>query len=220
MAKVRLNAGFEGVSGSTGSAVFAQTMYGTVMKAKPRYRERSSPALEAQKQRFRLAVAAYRTLTMEQNRAWKAFAASPLNTNPETREPQGITAYNAFIGLATRFLAVSPTLPIPVLPPQFPFAGDALTFAFTGETGRIMVAASGANSANTATELFVCPLNFAAQSVRLQDYTSAAFVAFTPNMLSTVLELAPGWYGVASRFVERTTGLATYRVVGEPVRVL
>lgn len=150
---------------------------------------------------------------------WKQFARSPLNLNPETGEPQGITAYSAFVGLATPFLAVSPHAEIPVYPPAFPFSGDAITLQWTGKTGQIRVQASGANSTDTATELLICPLKFAAQSVRLQDYVSAAFVTFAAGSPGTVLPLTPGWYRVASRFVAKSSGLTTYRVVGEPVLV-
>jgi hypothetical protein len=104
-----------------------------------------------------------------------------------------------------------------VLPPEYPFAGDPFALTFVGENGQIVVQASGANSADVMTELFLYPLKFAAQSVRLQDYASAGFVQFTPDAPEAVLERPAGWYGVASRFVDTETGLATYRVRVEPV---
>lgn len=105
------------------------------------------------------------------------------------------------------------------MPPDYPFAGDTLALTSTGETGQIVIEVSAASSADVVTELFLRPLKFAAQSVRLQDYASAGWVIFAPDVMTATLKRPAGWYGVASRFVSKTSGMATYRVRAEPVLV-
>jgi hypothetical protein len=206
--------------GKAGNSVYVRTKYGTVLRSAPLPSEKTSPAKAAQQKRFGQAVEVYRSLDAAENAAWAEFAVSPLNHNPDTNKQSGITAYNAFMGLATRFLMVSPDAAIPRTPPAFPFAGDPLTFSLATQPEQIVITASSANSAHVVTELLLHPVKFPTRSVRVQDFVSAALVRFTPNDLIATLDLPAGWYRVATRFLDATTGQATYRQLYNAVQVM
>ena len=84
--------------------------------------------------------------------------------------------------------------------------GDSLRVSVTAASGGVSFAASGDNTSGTLTELLVQPL----KNIRRlpgRDYKSLAFHAFDGSAL--FVDLEPGAYAFAFRFVRSSTGQAT-----------
>lgn len=219
MAFLKLGTFGTAVSGTVGNAVFADTPNGTVVRSRPIVNDPNSEAQAQQRYLFTRAQSEYKRLSRAENAAWKLYALSPLNRDPDTGAPGGQTAYAAFVSLSARWLRLHPNGSIPHPPPQFPYAGDALTFAVTAAPGQIVLQASAANSPNTRTVIQLLSLKFESQAYRLRDLKTAGTVQFTPNDLDLTLEVAPGWYALATHFVSTQTGQWTASTHYEPLQV-
>ena len=219
MAKLTMGVLGTALAGTTGTAVFADTPYGTIVRSRPIRSDTHTLAQAQQQFCFTRAQSEYRTLTRPQNAAWKQYALSPLNADPDTGQLGGRTAYAAFVSLATRFLSLHPQGTPPHLPPQFPYAGDPLTFAVTLPPGQIVLEASAANTASTRTVIQLLALKFESQSYRLRDLKTVETVRFTPDALSLVIAVEPGWYALATYFASVQTGQHTARVEYKPFEV-
>jgi hypothetical protein len=206
MAIVELSGLGTTLSGKVGNTGFADTPYGTVMRSLPTINNPRSARQTAQRNRMTQAIAAYQTLTLSEAEAWRAFALSGMNRDPDTGKQRGKTAYSAFTGLTCRFLHVNPDGSIPRLPPSFPYAGDPVALTVSTASNEIIITASHANTAPTHTELLLQSLKYPAQSPHKREYLSMGFFAFTSENLSVALPAEPGWYAVASCFINADTG--------------
>jgi hypothetical protein len=219
MAFLRLGAFGTAVTGTLGNAVFAETSNGTVVRGRPTVNNPNTPAQAQQRYCFTRAQSEYRLLSRAENAAWKQYALSPLNADPNTGAPGGRTAYAAWVRLAARWVAFHPNDTPPRQPPRFPYAGDPLSFAVITAPGQIIIQASAANSPDTRTVIALLPLKFESQFYRLRDLTTAATVQFTPDDLQLTLEVEPGWYALATHFVSTQTGQYTASTQYEPILV-
>ncbi len=195
---------FSQLSGKMGRQYVARGRSGTVIRARPTYRQASHPATQAAQGRLRGANAAWNTLSAAQADAWGRYAGTITLTDGVTGVHYSPSPKNAFVGLATRWLQVHPGGSVPLGPPAGPFAGDDVAVAVAG-AGGLTFTAGGPNRAGVMTELMAQPLKNERCSPTGR-FKSRGFVAFTEGRLVQSLGLRAGWYAVAYRFVDASTG--------------
>lgn len=209
MAKLSLNGTGLTLRGKVGNTVYVQTKYGTVMRPRTMPKQNNTPALVAQKERFRRASALWKTLTLAQVNAWRAYAATikrpPSGGGPAIAPP----AYQLFIGLTTKWLQAHPTGNPPLTPPATTYVGDALTVTASGGAGKVVFAASTPNGPNMVTELLLQRLATAARTPLATRYRSQSLAAFASGNLTATVNVSPGYYACAARFVNANTGQQT-----------
>lgn len=205
MAKARLSGAFLDVRGRVGSEVLVLTSGGLAMRGRPKYKYPAKPAVQQGSERLRVANAAWNELTAEGARAWRAYAATLVRSSSSPGASSTPLAKNVFVGLACKFLQVSPGGTIPMTPPTTPFLGDRLEMEVVVVAGGLEIQASEPNSGGTTTEIMVQKL---ANPRRLPGpfYKSALFHEFTSSGESAFTALAAGSYALAYRFVEVATG--------------
>ena len=115
------------------------------------------------------------------------------------------------MGLYTKFIQVNPTQTL-VIPPASPFTGDTITLTVAGGGGKITFTASAANSERVITELLLQPLANAYRKPQTGNYVSRGFFTFITGTLSRSLDVPPGAYAAAYRFVNAGTGQEVKRV--------
>lgn len=197
--------------GSIGDRVLIRTTAGPAVRGKPRYRYPKNPAVEAGNRRFAQAGTAWNELTLAEVEAWRSYAGSIYRTDEVTGQRYHPTAKNAFVGLAVKFLQITPEGVIPRLPPTTGLMPDALDVLVEPIPGGVSFTATGSNSEGILTELLVQRL----KNIRCKPgkvYKSLVFHDFAGEPLEGPLE--PGAYGFAYRFVRPATGQATeyYRI--------
>lgn len=205
MAKARLSGAFLDVRGRVGSEVLVLTSGGLAMRGRPKYKYPAKPAVQQGSERLRLANAAWNELTAVGARAWRAYAATLVRSSSNPGASSTPLAKNVFVGLACKFLQVSPGGSIPMNPPPSTFLGDRLEIEVIVVAGGLEIQASEPNSNGTTTEIMVQKL---ANPRRLPGpfYKSALFHEFTSSGESAFIALAPGSYALAYRYVEVATG--------------
>lgn len=206
MARARFSIAFEDLRGAVGRRVLIRTAAGPAMRGKPTYRYPKNPDVLAGNSRFVQAGAAWNDLSLAEVEAWRAYASTVIRTDEVTGQRYHPTPKNAFVGLAVKFLQITPEGSIPRLPPMGEFVPDALSVSISPVPGGVLFTATGSNSEDVSTELLFQRL----KNIRCQPgkvYKSLAFHAFGGEPLAISLE--PGAYGFAYRFVRPTTGQAT-----------
>ncbi len=209
MARVLESLLANGLTGRAGNAVFVRTKRGVVVRSRVVPRDPRTAEQEAVRARMRAAVEAWRALSPEQAARWAAYAAGQREEDPRTGAAVSPSAYGAFVRLATRFQRVSPGVPIPADPPEYPFAGDEVRIAAEGAPGEVVFRASGPTSGHVRVELFVQPLRFAHQSPQARGYRSRAYAAFAEPGLEARVAATSAWAAPAYRFVDTRTGQVT-----------
>lgn len=208
MAKAQLSATLSNASGPLAGQVVSRGRSGLVVRSKPKFRYPKNAAVQLGNYRLTAANAAWNTLSVTQFEAWNRYAETLTHHNRVSGEAYHPTGKNAFIGLAVKFLQVNPAGSIPLAPPAGSFVGDPILVSASPTPTGIAFAASGPNGPATLTELLFQPLKNARRSPG-QFYKSGGFVAFSgPNPVETLV-LPAGWYAVAYRFVEVSTGRST-----------
>ena len=217
MARTRLGMSFSDVRGRVGQEVVSRTRSGLVMKSMPKFRSPHNPNRALGGERMRAATAVWNEMTLDQARAWRRYAADLKRVEPITGEVYSPTAKNAYIGLATKFLQVSPEEAIPVWPPETNFIGDSIILKCEGQPGGVRFTASEPNSADAVTEiLFQKLLNVHRSPTKF--YKSLLFHRFEAGELELEVPLEPGIYVFGYRFVRPSTGQMTLmEIVGECV---
>jgi hypothetical protein len=208
MGKARLSMAFQDLRGGVGGVVCSKTRGGNVVKRKPRYRYPVQPSLREVQARMKEAMAVWSTLTWEQVEEWNAYARGLERVDSITGAEYSPSGINAFMGLSTKFLQVNPEEPIPLAPPTWEMQWDHPMVSATGGTGVVQYTASGPTPEGIVAELLAQPLLNQRRSPT-KFYKSQAFVSFTDEHPSAQVTLAPGWYALAVRFVEVSTGRAT-----------
>ena len=195
-----------GISGRAGSADFANTKNGTLMKAKSRPNNPNTPAQQAVREDLSQVTRTYSTLTDDQLDEWRDYAKNNPRSSKRTRSKRPLSAINVFTALSTKFLQINPGGTPPVTPPAATFTGDTVTVTAEGKEGSVLFTASHANSEGVKTELLLQKLPSRARVPTKTGYRSKAFVAFATGTLTHSVTARKGWYAPAMRFVNRATG--------------
>jgi hypothetical protein len=219
MARVETGALAEALRGKVGGVVFAQTPNGVVLMPRVVPRNPRTPAQTEVRANLARAVAAWGALTPAQAQAWAAYAATQVRADPKHGTARRPTAYLAFVGLATKFLQVTPNATPPAAPPLFPFAGDPLIVTAAGGPGVVTFTASAATSPDVLVELLWQPLRVSHNAPHPKGYRTQGFAAFAPGALSASVPAMAGWYAPAYRFVQSATGQETGLIALPAVQV-
>lgn len=179
------------------------------------------PAIRQGNDRMRAANEAWNAVDARQFRDWKRYADTIKLTHPATGKVYHPTAKNAFVSNALKLLQIDPCAELPLDPPAVSFSGDSIDVSvcdasqdFFGcdSASTISLCSSGPNQPNTVTEVLVQKLKNCRRTPTKQ-YRSMGFIQFTEDCLSHEIPLEPGIYSCAYRFVNRTTGQSTKKVV-------
>lgn len=208
MAKVKTMALTGGFSGRLGNVVLVEQPTGTVMRERVIPRNPRTPAQTSWRTAMKEAGLAYRQLDSAQFLAWQAYAfqlaPAGSRTTPVVQLFMKLSAkaYQAHVALG-----LDPVIALD--PPSVPFGGDSVGVSVSAIVGGIEFSASHPNQAGTATELLVQAVTSPFAATYEAHYRSKAFVAFGSGSLSAQIELRPGWYACAVRFVRISTGEQT-----------
>lgn len=206
MAKAELGVILQSLSGKAGTAVFARSKEGIILKPRVKGRNPNTPAQQAIRADLRTSATTFKNFTTAQLAPWKVYANSITKHNDVTGKTYHPSAMNAFIALATKFLQVTPGGTIPTTPPASAFVGDAVSIQAAPGTGKITFTASAPNAANVVTEFLLQPLASANRAPQAHAYRSHGFFAFVPGTLTHDVTVPPGYYAAAYRFVNSATG--------------
>jgi hypothetical protein len=209
MAKTQLGILVEDIRGKAGNTVFTKTKDGIVVKPRVTPANPDTPAQRQVRENLSKAATTWRNFTASQVQAWKNYAQHQLRTNPVNSRKRKQNPMNAFVELAAKFLQVDPSGTIPTTPPTAGYSGDTIAITATAGTGKVTFEASAANSANTTTELLLQPLAGPNRTPQKNAYRSKGFFQFESGSLEHDIEVPPGYYAAAYRFVNKQTGQAT-----------
>lgn len=191
---------------------FKLTKDGTIVGERATPTNPNTPAQQAARARFTTSSKAFRNFTPNQETAWQNYAQTLGHHDRVTGGTKRITALNAYLKLASKFLQVNNGGTAPTTPPVNAYNGDNITLAATAGVGKVTFTASGANSLSTKTELLLQPLASRLRNPKKNGYRSMAFNAFAAGNLSLDVTVGPGWYAAGYRFVNTATGQSTEMV--------
>lgn len=203
MARAALSSLLSVASGRVGEEILVLTRSGLAVRQRPKYRQFAHPATAGARSRMLAAKEAWNSMSPAQVEAWRSYAHSLRKVNPANGSSYSPIAYNAFIGLATRFLQASPEGTIPLTPPSDDFLGDSVIFTVSVIGGGVLFTPSEPNAPGVKTELLVQRLPNARRAP-VKFYKSLVFHTFGTEPLDVDLE--PGVYVFAYRFVKLATG--------------
>jgi len=208
MAKVKLAAFAQAISGRMGGVVYKKTRYGTEMaefEAPSNPRTASQTAVRAA---FTKATQQWRTLTTTQAASWREYASTRYVEEEITTVRYRTTGFNAFVKLSAKYFAVNPAATsAPADPPEAPFNGDTITLTVDAETpGALTFTSSGANAANVTTAILMQKLPNGNADPIDGGYKIAKYHTFTAGSPSTTVPVTPGYYAVGYQFVNTATG--------------
>ncbi len=219
MAKLVMNVLSDGLSGKAGSAVFVRTKNGVYLRSRTVPKNPKSASQSAVRSHFGKAVSVWRGLTPAQANAWRSYAQKIVRVDTADGTSRTLSGYTAFMALATKFLQVKPTSPIPLNPPSFGFIGDLVFVVAAGGAGGVTFTASSLNSFSVRTELLLQRVASQTAMPKSNAYRTQQFVGFVVPPYNTTLTAAPGWYVPAYRFVNNMTGQPTEMIVLPVVQV-
>ncbi len=218
MARGTLSVNLESIRGGTGDFTYSMRDGTVILRRKPLYRKSMTPKQQVSSAEFSEASAYWSQLTAEEAEQWnRAAKALP----PHTTRLGGFCTpigYNYFMRLTRKFYQVNTDGTPPRTPPLIYYIGDNVIFTMTAVPGGIEYFASGPNVSPTCTELLIEKIP-GVHRKPTQRWQSAGFVTFTDESLTTVLELPPGRYATATRFVNTDNGQMFMWQWGETVDV-
>lgn len=197
------------LSGTLGNGVWVRSREGSVVRQRVTPANPDTPPQIAARARLTEATRLFKTFTQSQEDQWSQFAETLSSVDPVTGKTTTPTAINAFVKLATKWRMVNPTGSLPTVPPQTPYSGDSLSWTVLASTGKITFTGSGPNSSKTTTEFLVQRLASRVRNPQKKGYRSKGFKTLTAGSLSFDLDVTPGWYAVAIRYVNTDTGQET-----------
>lgn len=217
MAEVRLAPGLGGLRGKVGNAVYWQTEDGrTFVREAPRANDPRTPAQSEQRANFQAAVALYKNLSPEEQRAWRDWADFVEASRGGRRRGR---ANSAFLALALTYMRLHPGQWPPSTPPASLFLGDhvAVTAAAAGQG--VAFTSDRPNSPGVATLLLLQRLRSVGERPRAGHDRIAGVHTFVPGGLSVTMPARPGEYECSVRLAEVATGQTTGLVRVGRVRV-
>lgn len=209
MAKAKLGALLQDLSGKVGNAVFVKSKEGPVVRVRTSPTNPKTTAQVAARARLSTVSKIFKGFNATQEAAWDNYASTLTHKDSITSKRFTPTAITAFTALGTKFLQVNPTGTVPTTPPTSSYSGDIITLTALASTGKITFTASAANALPNKTELLLQPLKSRNRNPQKGAYRSQAFVAFTAGSLSADVVVPPGYYAAAYRFVNLMTGQET-----------
>lgn len=211
MAKVEYSASIARLSGEVGETVYTRRNSGSVAQRKPRYKKTPTEAERGAIARLEIASARWNALTIAQGQAWNAYAQTLTRTNRVAGTTYHPTGFNVFQGLSCKYLQLHGGAGVPGMPPATSFSGDRVRVTVAVQPGGLLFIADRGNAPGVVTELLIQPLA-SKHRTPAPFYKHAAFATFSDVAPTFAVELPPGWYACAVRFVRDSTGEATHEV--------
>lgn len=209
MAKLKRTVIVGGLSGSSGPVNFKLTKDGTIVSERATPTNPNTAAQEAARARFTISAQTFKGFSPTTETSWKNYGSTLERSDRVTGGRKQVTALNAYMKLACKFLQVNNGGTPPTTPPTTPFNGDSIAVSATAGTGKVTFTATAANSAGTKTELLLQPLASPLRNPKPKGYRTQKFVTFIGGGLSSDVNVGPGYYAAAYRFVNTTTGQET-----------
>lgn len=201
MAKLKPSPFVGQLTGSLGNVAFRNTPTGVQMVVRQASRDPRTPAQRAVRMRMARAAALWKSMSLAQAAAWRAYAES----RAEPMQPAPI-AFNLFSALAVRVLAVNPAATVPLLPPAQPFAGDAVRVRLAAGSSAVEVSVDAGNAPGVVTEFLLQPLASIHRAAYAEKYRSAGTFELMAGQPVSLACSAPGPVAVALRVIDAATG--------------
>lgn len=206
--KAKLSMAFENMRGKTGALTVQGGVTGLRVKSNSPVRNPKTAAQQQVRQNLSRATEVFKTLTQAQFDQWKAYAQAHPRTDPVTGQTYVLAPSAIYNGLAAKLLQMNANATIPATPPVSPFGGDGVTFQATAGAGKITFTASRANTLGVTTEILLQPLKSPFRTPSSSAYRTKDFNVFGP-VLTLDVNVPPGYYAAAYRFVRIATGQAS-----------
>lgn len=214
MARVRPSVLVDELAGKAGSVVFVNSRVGTLIRPRTKPSSPNSAAQLQIRKNLSYVAGVFRSLTTTKLDQWRNYAQTQSHVQPDTLKTYTPSAINVFTALATKVLQSGGTVDGNFSPPATPYLGDALTLAATPGTGKITFTPSGGTtSGSTKVEILLQPLPSPNRKANVKHMTTKAFFTFPGGVMARELNVPVGYYGVAYRFVNTTTGQMTEPVL-------
>ncbi|HRI42589.1 MAG TPA: hypothetical protein PLL78_10420 [Fimbriimonadaceae bacterium] len=196
-----------GLSGTSGSVVFVRSASGEIIvRERVTPRDPWTPAQASARAIMTRAGHFFAQLTDAEVDEWERYARGLQRDAHLNGTQTRVRPYNAYMSLATRFLALHPGSNPPRTPPTSPFFGDRIEIEAIALPDAVRFAASSGNAAEVTTELLLQELRYAHGNPQRDKYRRQAFVAFEPGSLHADIPASPGRWAPAVRFLRLTTG--------------
>jgi hypothetical protein len=190
-----------GLRGKSGSVVFVQLPDGSVQvreRAEPR--NPRTPVQTAWRRALSTASGAFRNLSETEYWQWDAYA------KRESRN-SSYNAASAFASLSARLFRYHGfDYTVPLTPPEKTFQGDTISVTAQASAGTIVFESSGPNRSGVVSEVGLFKLKSRFQNVRDRDIRHQGFTTFVATF---EVEVVPGRYLTAVRFMDVVTGQVT-----------
>jgi hypothetical protein len=209
MARIAYSATVNNIRGKVGTNVFTAGRSGPSLRIRVSGKNPKSPPQRDVRGYFGRAAKAYESLDVEQARNWRNYAAGITHTNPVNGRAYSPAPINVFVQLASKFLQLNPTGTIPLDPPSSDFVGDSVKVSASVISTGLRFTATAPNAAGVTTEILLQPLPSPNRLPTANAYRHATFKAFASGNLTVDVEVPPGYYAAAYRFVRNATGQMT-----------
>lgn len=208
--KARLSMAFQDLRGKDGNVVIKGSRNGLVLTPYVTPRNPRTGPQRSIRGYFRKSAQTFESMTPAQVAEWAAYAETLNLVDPITGKTYHPTPINAFVELGVKFLQLSPGGTLPLTPPTSEFLGDTITVTATNpSSGVIRFTSSGGNASGVTTELLLQRLRGPHWKPSPRGYRHAAWKAFSTLDNFINVNVTPGWYAAAYRFVKNATGQAT-----------
>lgn len=208
MAKVRTSVLVDELAGKAGSVVFVKSRVGTLVRPRVTPANPNTPAQLVARKNLTRASTIFRGLSSSQLTQWQTYASQQTHTQPDTGHTYHPTAVSVFVGLATKVLQTGGTVDATFAPPSAPYLGDPITISVSDAPTGLSFAASGSTSLGTKVEILLQALPSPNRKPNIKNMVSKAFLTFG-GLPTPPVDVPPGIYGIAYRFVNTTTGQTT-----------
>jgi hypothetical protein len=204
--KASLSMAFNDLRGKAGTVVVSKGRSGLVIKPKTVAKNPQTPAQQVARENLSRAAQAFAKLNASQIQQWKFYAEQHPKTNKVNGESYAPTALNVYTALATKILQVNPSMILPSVPPATDFNGDTIKISI-GEShaGALTLESTGPNGSGVITEILVQRLASPGRTPYAKNFRTNQFYNWNPTQTLDI-ELLPGYYAIAYRFVKINTG--------------
>ena len=168
-----------------------------------------TPLQMSSRERMRIVADAWDLVTPLQAEGWRTYAKAIEASGMRSESGRPLRGYDLFCGLGCKYLQVHGGTSFPTTAPERPFFGDAVVVSVETVPGAVRFEANGPNGPFALTELLLQPLRRAANLPQVERYRTEAFVTFEADALSFEIDVKPGAYAAAIRYVLGSTGQAT-----------
>ena len=206
MPRVLLNPNLVDLRGSMDQQTFSRNRSGNILKKKAKITPSNTPKQQKARSNFGKASTLYKALSGPQIASWETYAQAHPVTDPLSGEKYIPAAINVFNGLGSKFLQITPGGTVPSFPPAVAFTGDTLTITPSAGDNAVVFVASAANLAGVKTELMLQLLPSRTRKPAKDKYDSYGFFNFAAANHTAEIDVVPGFYAPAYRYVNPATG--------------